>query len=414
MQPLDYETALAKIFSHCPTLPITCLAIENPDLMNRILAEDLHAPHSMPKAPISAMDGYALMMAESSARADYRIIGESAAGNPFKGAIQKEQAVKIFTGALIPEGADSVIIKEETKIDGDMLTYQGDKPLQKGGYIREKGLDFKKHALCLQKYTILNPRHLALMASMNIAECAVFQRPKIAIISTGDELRKVGTQQETWQIASSNDIALRHLLPLYGGIVAETSLINDDKNALSTYLQIAIKHYDIVVLSGGVSIGDYDLVAQSLAEIDDFTAIFHGVTLRPGKPSLFGKVKDCLIFGLPGNPVSAILGAMLFIVPAIQKMQGLQAKLPVQQAILADDLPAEGKRTHYRRARFYHKSATLYAEALPNQDSAQLSMLAQADGLIICPANSPAKNKGELIEVIPFPAPITQQILDKV
>ncbi len=402
---LDYSAALAKIFHACPLIGTETVSITDATLAGRVLAENLTAPHPMPKAAISAMDGYAIIAGNNTPH--YRVIGESAAGRPFTDMIGKGEAVAIFTGALLPEAANCVVIKEQCTIIDDRLNLYENLNPQAGDYIREAGLDFAKDEICLRQYQKLNPRNLALMAAMNIAECAVFKRPNISIISSGDELCKAGEAQEKWQIASSNDIALQHLLPLYGGNVIKTHHVKDDTQALTAYLQSQITQADMVILTGGVSVGDYDLVAQSLAGLNDYQTIFHGVNLRPGKPTLFGKAGNCLIFGLPGNPVSAFIGALLFIAPALQKMQGRSdedAAPPIMQAMLACALPSEGKRSHYRRAKIYQRNndATLYAEALPQQDSAQLKMLSEADGLILCPANSPAKKSGEIVDIILF------------
>ena len=407
---LDYSAALAKIFHACPLIGTEILSITDAALSGRVLAENLTAPHPMPKAAISAMDGYAIIAGDKTPH--YNVIGESAAGRPFIDMIGKGEAVAIFTGALLPEGANCVVIKEQCNISDDRLVLHENLNPQAGDYIREAGLDFAKGEICLQKYQRLNPRNLALMAAMNISKCAAFKRPNISIISSGDELCKAGEAQEKWQIASSNDIALQHLLPAYGANIIKTHHVKDDRHALTTYLQSQITQADMVILTGGVSVGDYDLVAQSLAALDEYQTIFHGVNLRPGKPTLFGKAGNCLVFGLPGNPVSAFIGALLFIAPALQKMQGRSdeyAAPPTMQAMLACDLPSEGKRSHYRRAKIYqrhhngnHGNATLYAEALPQQDSAQLKMLSEADGLILCPANSPAKKSGEIVDIILF------------
>ncbi len=402
---LDYPNALAKIFQSCPIIGTEILPISDARLSGRVLAEDITAPYPMPKAAISAMDGYAIIAGNDEAH--YRLIGESAAGRPFTNAVKAGEAVAIFTGALLPEGTDCVVIKEECDINDSKLILHENLTPQAGDYIREAGLDFAKGDICLRQYQCLNPRNLALMAAMNISECAVFKRPNISIISSGDELCKAGEANELWQIASSNDIALQHLLPLYGGHIIATQHIKDDVKALANYLQSHVKQADIIVLTGGVSVGDYDLVAQSLATLDGYETLFHGVNLRPGKPTLFGKVGDCLIFGLPGNPVSAYIGALLFVAPALKKMQGSgndDATPPMMQAKLASDLPSEGKRSHYRRAKIYQRDndATLYAEALPQQDSAQLKMLSEADGLILCPANSPSKKSGAIVDVILF------------
>ncbi|MCH9852755.1 MAG: molybdopterin molybdotransferase MoeA [Alphaproteobacteria bacterium] len=407
---LDYPAALAKIFQACPLIGTQILDINDATLAGRVLAENLTAPHPMPKAAISAMDGYAIMAGNDTPH--YHVIGESAAGRPFTDTVSKSEAVAIFTGALLPEGANCVVIKEECIISDDRLVLHEKLTPQAGDYIREAGLDFAKDEICLHQYQCLNPRNLALMAAMNISKCLVFTQPNISIISSGDELCKAGDAQEKWQIASSNDIALKHLLPPYGANIIASHHVKDDVQALTTYLQSQVTQADIVILTGGVSVGDYDLVAQSLAAIDDYQTIFHGVNLRPGKPTLFGKTENCLVFGLPGNPVSAFIGALLFIVPALQKMQGRSdenATPPIMQAMLACDLPSEGKRSHYRRAKIYqrrdngnHGNATLYAKALPQQDSAQLKMLSEADGLILCPANSPAKKSGEIVDIILF------------
>ena len=314
--------------------------------------------------------------------------------------------MRIFTGALVPQGTYCIAIKEECRVEnlanGEIMYYQGDDALQAGAYIRPAGMDFKQGAIGLPKHTRLHPRHIGLMAAMNLNQSATYQAPKIAIISTGDELCLPGAVQENHQIASSNDVMLQHILHQAGGAISPSMLMGDDADTLHECLAQQVKNHDMIVLTGGVSVGDYDYVLASLEKFANFQKIFHGVNLRPGKPTLFGKIDDCLIFGLPGNPVSVLVGAMLFVIPTINYMQGKQKPSAPIQAILADELPAEGKRTHYRRATLYHENATLYARPYPQQDSAQLSIVAQSDGLIICPKNSAAKPAGTLVDIMPF------------
>ncbi len=414
MTALTHAQALTAILERCPIMQSENIPIAQS--IGRILAQDLSAMHASPKATISAMDGFAIAIATLQSKnpknqsQTYPIIGESAAGKPFLKTVPQGSCIKIFTGALLPEGTDLVVITEQAdNITRNQLRLQHsiiDRIDQR--YVRHAGMDFTQGEICLPKYTKITIRDLALMAAMNITHCHVLRQPKIAIAATGDELIPLGDLQTDWTIPSSNDVALAAMFPLYGALITNYTCVQDNKTALASWLQQALPENDLIVMTGGVSIGDYDYVPEIMANLPSFTPIFHGINLKPGKPTLFGICGDKLLFGLPGNPVSTLLAAILLILPAIAKMLAQPTELTKQSVILASDLPKEGNRTHYRRAQLHYQEGKIYATALQMQDSAQLKNLARADGLIICPANSRAKSKGMSVNFMPFPAPLTQ------
>lgn len=365
----------------------------------RTLAVDLRARLTQPPFPVSAMDGYAVRAADiANAPASIEMIGSAPAGHMFEGTLGPGQCIRIFTGAVVPPGADTILIQENAKADGTRITALQAEPL--GRYVRPAGLDFREGDVAIQAGTTLDARHIGLAAATNHAWLEVRRRPRVAILSTGDEIVLPGTQPAPGQIVSSNGPALAAFVAEAGGKPVMLPIAPDDANALQAIAEGA-RGCDLLVTTGGASVGDHDLVRDALGakglELD-----FWQIAMRPGKPLMFGRFGDVPLLGLPGNPVSTLVCATLFLGPAIATMLGRRELGPkIVRAELGRDLSANDRREDYLRATLDRAAdGRLIALPFDRQDSSMMALLSRADALAIRPANAPAAKTGEPIEVI--------------
>ena len=358
----------------------------------RVLAKPVSARRDQPPFSGSAMDGYAVAEAHPGGR--YAVIGESAAGHRFDGPVGPGEAVRIFTGAPVPEGATRVVIQEDVTRERDRITLG--ETLGSGTNIRPKGTDFAQNATIDAPKT-LTANDVALMAAMNIAQVPVAKRPKVALISTGDELVMPGEDPGPDQIIASNTFGLHALLAAQG---AEPRLlpIARDTEASLTHIFSLVDDADLVITIGGASVGDHDLVAPVAASLG-MSRAFHKVAMRPGKPLMSGRFGDAILIGLPGNPVSAMVCGHVFVLPVVRAMLGLGAA-PARrlQAPLATPLPANGPREHYMRATLEDGALHVFER----QDSSLLSVLGNANALAIRPVRDPARAAGEVLDYLPL------------
>jgi molybdopterin molybdotransferase len=387
---ISVEEALAHVFSLISPLPTE--EVELPHLAGRVLRAPVAAQRDQPPFPASAMDGYAVASHDADS---YRVIGEAAAGHAFAGHVSPGEAVRIFTGAPIPQGADRVIIQEDVSRDGDRITLT--QPLETSLHIRAQGTDFKAGDQ-ISAPRRLRPAELALLAAMNCPRATVSRRPNVAIIATGDELVMPGEEPRADQIIASNAFALKAIAEAEGARARILPIASDTVASLRAVLELAADA-DLILTIGGASVGDHDLVGP-VAQDMGATRAFYKVAMRPGKPLMAGRLGDALLLGLPGNPVSSIVCGHLFMRPALRALQGLGA-YPMQTAtaMLDRDLPANGARTHYMRANLGPDS-TISPHA--NQDSALLSVLCQSDALLIHPAGDGPRKAGEQMRYIPL------------
>jgi molybdopterin molybdotransferase len=368
----------------------------------RVLAYPLTATLTNPPFDASSMDGYAVRHADIAAHpARLRIIGEAAAGHPFSGHVNQHEAVRIFTGAPIPDGADTVVIQENTRNDKDHVTISEAAPA--GSNIRARGQDFHEGDLILQRGKCLSTRDLLLAATAGHAMFAAVKRPVVAILATGDELVEPSDRPLAGQIVSSNSYGLAALIEAAGGIPKMLGIAQDNVEDLATKLRDA-ETADILVTTGGASVGDHDLVRPAL-EAAGCKLHFYKIAMRPGKPMFFGTRPGPSgtqrILGLPGNPVSAMIGARVFLAPLIGALLGRPAPLDTLTATLAVPLEANGPRDHYMRATLEAAgSSQPRVTPFENQDSALVSTLAAANCLIINPANAPAQAAGQPVTVM--------------
>ncbi|MFO1140024.1 MAG: gephyrin-like molybdotransferase Glp [Paracoccus sp. (in: a-proteobacteria)] len=359
------------------------------DALGRALAVPVVARLTQPPFNASAMDGYALRSADLPG--PLPIVGAAAAGVPYTGPTPPGTAIRIFTGAPVPAGYDRVVMQEITSRDGDMLSVAD---AGNNLNIRPQGNDFKKGSEFFPKRA-LRPSDLGLIAAMNVARVTVARRPRVAILAGGDELVRPGTEPGPGQIISSNDIAIAAMARVVGADPFILPLARDTENSLRDRFAEA-EGADLIVTIGGASVGDHDLIAR-VAEGLGMQRAFYRLAMRPGKPLMAGRLGRAAMLGLPGNPVSAIVCAKLFMQPLIRAMQGLPPGPDLAQAVLARDLPPEGDRQHYHRARLLPGDTLPLIDPFSDQDSARLLLLAEADALLVRPAHDPARNAGEQV-----------------
>lgn len=359
---------------------------------NRVLAETQFATRTQPPFAASSMDGYAVKSAEVEDDTMFKVIGESAAGHAWDGTVGAGQAVRIFTGAPVPQGADFVVIQEDVTRRGDLITLSRD--ISPKTNIRPAGVDFVQGDP-LSAPRVLQPADIALLASMNIAQVPVYRRPQVALISTGDELVMPGQTPEPDQIIASNTFGLAAMLENLGAQARILPIARDNVSSLRTAFGLA-KGADLVITIGGASVGDHDLVAPVAAELG-MEQSFYKVAMRPGKPLMAGRLGDMAMVGLPGNPVSAMVCGTVFVAPMIRAMLGLGKSAAPQRSIpLTAPIGANGPREHYMRG---FADAT-GARSADQQDSSLLSVLSQSNILIVRPPNDPARDIGEIVNVM--------------
>jgi molybdopterin molybdotransferase len=397
MAPLSVDEALFRILEGVE--PVESETVPLSGAHGRTLAEPLQARYSQPPFDASAMDGYAVRAADvKSLPVRLKVIGTSAAGRRYPGRVGGGQAVRIFTGAPVPDGADAVIIQENTKLDGDLVELT-DNTID-AGYIRARGFDFLAGQTLIGAGRRLNARDVALAAAMGHAEVAVRRRPRVALLATGDELVAPGTVPGQDQIVCSNPYGLAAMVGQAGGEARALGIASDSRASLKLKLEEA-QGADILVTTGGASVGEHDIVAPVLRE-QGMVLDFWKIAMRPGKPLLFGRLGPMRVLGLPGNPVSSLVCGRVFLVPLIRRMLGHEGgDFARRRARLATAMPANGPRQHYARARLEPGAeGGLLARPVRSQDSSLLAPLAEADGLIIQPPNVPEWPAGKEIDVL--------------
>lgn len=357
--------------------------------LGRVMLRPAISRMTQPPFDAAAMDGYALRAADLGQGLD--VIGEAAAGRPWDGQARAGTAVRIFTGAPVPPGYDCVVMQENVVRDGDRISISAEasKP-----NIRPQGNDFHQ-GMAFHPDRPLRPGDLALLAAMNIPVIEVARRPRVAILSSGDELVPPGTDPAPGQIIASNDVAVAGLAMQAGAEALCLPIALDSEDSIRDRLRMA-EGSDLIVTIGGASVGDHDLFGNS--DRLGIERAFYKVAMRPGKPLIAGRIGAAAMLGLPGNPVSAIVCSKLFMQPLIRAMQGLAPAITPEFARLTEALPAEGPRQHYQRARLAPVLGDLPGIApYRDQDSARLALMAEADALLIRPAGDPPRSIGEVM-----------------
>jgi molybdopterin molybdotransferase len=389
---ISVDEALARVFALATPPEVEHVPLRA--AANRVLLGSVSATRAQPPFESSAMDGYAVAADAPAPGDSFRVIGTAAAGAAFRGRVGPGEAVRIFTGAPVPEGGIRVIIQEDVEAAGDRITLKSG--LDGGTNIRPAGSDFAAGAT-MSGPLRLRPVDLARLAAMNVPVVPVARRPEVAVIATGDELVMPGEIPRDDQIVASNAFALAAMVEAEGGTARMLPIARDTEWALTAAFDAA-RGADLIVTIGGASVGDLDLVG-AVAGDRGLDRAFYKIAMRPGKPLMAGRLDGAAMLGLPGNPVSAIVCAHLFLLPLLRVMQGLPAeRAPRARAPLAAPLGPNGPREHYMRAVLGPEGLT----AAGNQDSSLLSVLSAANALIVRPVSDGPRVAGEIVEYLPL------------
>jgi molybdopterin molybdotransferase len=398
MKNLTIEDARAIMLAQVHPLGAETVAIE--DAHGRVLAEPVEAVRDQPPFDASAMDGWAVRLADAAAApALLDIAGESSAGHGYDGALQPGQAVRIFTGAAVPAGADLIVIQEEAEQIGAQVRLGPVQPTE--GYIRPRGGDFFAGDRLIDAGQRLDAWRLSLAASAGRGDLSVARRPRVAVLSTGEELVRPPRRPGPWDIYESGSIALCALIESWGGVAQRLAIAQDTQDSVIQSVQGV--DADLIVTVGGASVGDYDIVKPALGQIG-LQLFVQTINIRPGKPTWFGRLGDSrAVLGLPGNPASALVCAELFLKPLIRAMMGGDPHPRFLKARLLAPLKPNGPRTQLMRVLLDHDDdGVLTVRALADQDSSLVTVYAQADGLMQRPAGAPAAPAGAMVEVLPL------------
>jgi molybdopterin molybdotransferase len=396
---IPVDQAIAVVVAAFQPLPPEVVGLEAAS--GRVLAEDLTAGLTQPPTDVSAMDGYAVRSEDvREVPATLRLIGQSAAGACFSRSVGPGEAVRIFTGASVPAGADAIVIQENAEQrQGQVLISEA---ACSGTYIRRKGQDFSSGDVLLRAGRRLSPRDIGLAAAMNLAWLPVRRKPRVALLATGNELVMPGEAIGPDRIVSSAGFAVAAFIRRFGAEPMALGIARDDENSLREMLQRA-RGADLLITIGGASVGDFDLVRRALGATG-FDLEFQKVAMQPGKPLIFGRLGHLPVLGLPGNPVSAAVTSLLFAKPAIERMLGMVHKARIAAtARLARDLPANGERQGYLRATLSRTlEGELLARPFDSQDSSLQRLLAAADCLVVRSPNAPSARAGERVAIVEF------------
>ena len=394
---LTVREAHGRVVAAFAALPVELVSVA--DAAGRVLANPPAARLTQPPADLSAMDGYAVRARDvPAAPTTLTLVGQAPAGGSYDQVLKPGEAVRIFTGGPLPMGADSVVIQEDTKAEGGKIVIlEAPTP---GRHIRKAGLDFAAGDAPFAAGRTLSARDVALLAAMNLPWIGVRRKPRVAILSTGDELVMPGEPLGRNQIVSSSGIAVAALVRGWGGEPTLFDIARDDAALIQDRIAAGAQH-DLLITLGGASVGDHDLVQDAL-KAQGFTMDFWRIAMRPGKPLMFAAKDRARVLGLPGNPVSTMVCALLFMKPALERLLGQAGDLVMTQAArLAVDAKANDTREDYVRARLDRGTdGSMLVEPYKVQDSSMLSVLAEANALLVRPAHDPARKAGDVVQII--------------
>jgi molybdopterin molybdotransferase len=396
---ISVEEARRRLLA--PLVPLGAEQVAVSEAAGRVLAEDVEARRTQPPWDVSAMDGYAVRASDVTAvPARLIVVGSVPAGQAYAGNLGRGQAVRIFTGAPMPAGADTVVIQEDTERDGNSVVMREAAP--PGQHVRPAGLDFRAGEVGLRAGRRLSARDVGLAAAMNRPWLMVHRKPRIAILPTGDEVVMPGDPVGPNQIVSSNGLALAALVAHCGGIPLQLPIALDNVDALQRIAAAAVGA-DFLVTTGGASVGEHDLVRDALGA-SGLALDFWKIAMRPGKPLMVGRYRDTPMMGLPGNPVSSLVCGLLFLKPAIERLTGIpRADPPPLKARLAIHLPANDRRQDYLRATLSRAAdGSIEVRPFDKQDSSMMSLLAHADCLVVRAPHAPPAQAGDSVEIVPF------------
>jgi molybdopterin molybdotransferase len=397
---ISVAEAVQRIVAALSPLPPEQVAVS--EGLGRVLAEDAASRRTQPPIAVSAMDGYAVRAADvATLPAELKLVGYAQAGGSHAGTVGPGEAVRIFTGAPVPAGADAIVIQENTEAAGDRVrVVDGKAPV--GRFIRKAGLDFKEGDVLLRAGRVLTARDVGLAAAMNLPWLKVRRRPRIAILATGDEIVMPGEPIGPNQIVSSNALALAAFVTAAGGVPIDLGIAPDSAEALKT-MAAGARGADMLITTGGASVGDHDLVRHVLGDVG-LEIDFWKIAMRPGKPLMSGRIGEVPMLGLPGNPVSAQVCAALFLWPAIRAMLGADTReTRFVRARLGRALGENDEREDYLRAGLERQpDGTLVATPFETQDSSMFATMARADALIVRAPHAPPLPAGAEVSVLPL------------
>ncbi len=394
---ISVADARARIQSAFKTVASETVPIGSAD--GRVLAQDVKAAASQPPEPVSSMDGYALRASDATTPgARLKQIGSAPAGHPFRGRVGQGETVRIFTGGVVPDGADSILIQEDATADGDTITANA--AAVAGKHIRVAGLDFKQGDVLLSLGTRLAARDLSLLAAADVATVAVRRKPRVAFAATGDELSRPGEPRKPGGIVASSGYSLASFIRQWGGEPVDLGILPDNEGAIAGIAESA-GDADLIVTMGGASVGDHDLVQRALGP-KGFALDFWKIAMRPGKPLIFGRLGETPLLGLPGNPVSTLVCAILFLKPAMAALLGTEFNEEILSARLDGALKQNDTRQDYIRATLALRDGIYWAKPFGVQDSSMLSTFARSNGLIVRAPHAPAVAQGGTVDVLPL------------
>ncbi|MCX8076515.1 MAG: molybdopterin molybdotransferase MoeA [Aquificaceae bacterium] len=400
MDLTPYDEALDKVIQTVDLLPTERVILWQ--ALGRVLAEDIKSDSDKPSFDNSAMDGYAVRAEDlQDGCVKLKVIGEVSAGSEPNVKVERGTAVKIFTGAPVPEGADTVIPVEFTKQEEDFVYIE--KPLKRGANIRLRGEELRESELILKAGTLIRGYELGLLASVNKVMVSVYQKPKVAVLSTGDEVKDLGeTIEKPSQIRSSNNHILYARVMETGCEVVHLGIVKDSVEQIREFLE-GVERYDVVLTTGGVSVGEKDYV-QKLVEESGFEVIFHKLRVKPAKPVLFAKKGKTLLFGLPGNPVSCVIAFDLLVKPALMKMQGMEDCKPVYYTarLVRDFSRRDAERREFVRARFWEDGGKIYCDYSSKTHSHMLTSYVGANCYMVVYEGVKELKEGQEVKIIPL------------
>ena len=408
---ISLDVAIRNIKSNFKKISNEDVFLQNS--LGRCLAEPIYSKIDNPKYDVSSMDGYAINFKDftelnsknnSKKAINFKVIGESSAGNPFEKKIKNFEAVRIFTGAKVPRGCDVVIIQENVHPSSDQKYISTQSNVIKYQNIRKKGLDFKKGECIFKIGSLIKSRHIGSIAMTGQTWVTVSRKPVVSILSTGNEILRVGEQLTKDQIPSGNNLMLAAMVTQFGGIPRILPIADDNEDSIYNILNKAFDS-DLIVTTGGVSVGKYDLIQKALQNFEGKSQNeFWKVAMRPGKPLLFSIIDNTPIIGLPGNPVSSGVCSLIFVNVAIRSMLGITEKYPIFEKITLDGtLPVNDERMDFVRAKINIEDGNLLATPINKQDSSMITQFSYSDCLIVRDPFEGVKNKGEIVKILRFP-----------